>query len=135
MQLGGKGANLAEMSRIGLSVPPGLTITTDCCAAFHKSGTVRVTVVIMSYIRHYIYFALSNAKACNHSFPSCVMCCIGGKLPPGVWEEILAGLKDVEKMMDKKFGDASNPLLVSVRSGAAVCCFTLSEISHISISA
>jgi phosphoenolpyruvate synthase/pyruvate phosphate dikinase len=37
-QLGGKGANLAEMSRIGLSVPPGLTITTNTCAEFHSNG-------------------------------------------------------------------------------------------------
>ncbi len=43
LQLGGKGANLAEMSRIGLSVPPGLTITTETCAEFDKLGTLPVT--------------------------------------------------------------------------------------------
>ncbi|MEW5299832.1 MAG: hypothetical protein WDW36_002807 [Sanguina aurantia] len=79
--LGGKGANLAEMSRIGLSVPPGLTITTDTCAEFHKSG---------------------------------------GQLPVGCWEEVLEVLKTVEQEMGAALGDTVNPLLLSVRSGAAV---------------
>ncbi|KAG2490008.1 hypothetical protein HYH03_011474 [Edaphochlamys debaryana] len=79
--LGGKGANLAEMSRIGLSVPPGLTITTDTCAEFHTSGR---------------------------------------QLPPGCWEEILEGLRTVEAEMGLRLGDAAAPLLLSVRSGAAI---------------
>jgi len=79
--LGGKGANLAEMCAIGLSVPPGMTITTETCAAFHTNGS---------------------------------------KLPDGVWEEVLAGLAEVEGEMGTKLGDATNPLLLSVRSGAAV---------------
>eukprot|EP00284_Hemiselmis_tepida_P018593 CAMPEP_0174930390 /NCGR_PEP_ID=MMETSP1355-20121228/31135_1 /TAXON_ID=464990 /ORGANISM="Hemiselmis tepida, Strain CCMP443" /LENGTH=947 /DNA_ID=CAMNT_0016176681 /DNA_START=131 /DNA_END=2971 /DNA_ORIENTATION=- len=79
--LGGKGANLAEMSKLGLSVPPGFTISTEVCE---------------SYISH------------------------GNKLPPGAWEEVQAALKKVEKHMGMKLGDASAPLLVSVRSGAAV---------------
>ncbi|GLC41497.1 hypothetical protein PLESTB_001005100 [Pleodorina starrii] len=79
--LGGKGANLAEMSRIGLSVPPGLTITTDTCAEFHENGRT---------------------------------------LPDGCWEEVLAGLRTVEAEMGCRLGDASAPLLLSVRSGAAV---------------
>ncbi|GFR52346.1 hypothetical protein Agub_g14892 [Astrephomene gubernaculifera] len=79
--LGGKGANLAEMSRIGLSVPPGLTITTNTCADFHSNGR---------------------------------------QLPPGCWEEVLAGLRAVEAEMGCKLGDPAAPLLLSVRSGAAV---------------
>ena len=79
--LGGKGANLAEMNRIGLSVPAGFTVTTETCAAFHENG---------------------------------------GELPAGCWDEMLEGLAFVEKCMGKKLGDASNPLLLSVRSGAAV---------------
>ncbi|GLI61134.1 hypothetical protein VaNZ11_003409 [Volvox africanus] len=79
--LGGKGANLAEMSRIGLSVPPGLTITTDTCADFHINGR---------------------------------------KLPDGCWEEVLQGLRTVESEMGCNLGDAKAPLLLSVRSGAAV---------------
>ena len=78
--LGGKGANLAEMTNIGLPVPPGFTITTETCNEYTKLG----------------------------------------KLPDGLWEEVLAALADVEKDMGKKLGDASNPLLVSVRSGAQV---------------
>ena len=79
--LGGEGANLAEMNRIGLSVPAGFTVTTETCAAFHENG---------------------------------------GELPAGCWDEMLEGLAFVEKCMGKKLGDASNPLLLSVRSGAAV---------------
>ena len=81
MSLGGKGANLAEMSSIGLSVPPGFTVTTDTCEEFHLNG---------------------------------------GVLPKGVWESVIDALKEVESMSGKKFGDSENPLLVSVRSGAAV---------------
>jgi len=80
--LGGKGANLADMCVIGLSVPPGFTITTEVCAAFHK---------------------------------------VGRKLPNGVWENVVASLRTVEsKMQNRRFGDANKPLLVSVRSGAAI---------------
>ncbi len=77
--LGGKGANLAEMTNLGLPVPPGLTITTETC---------------MDYINH------------------------GNKMPEGLMEEVKAALKDVETQTGKKFGDKTNPLLVSVRSGA-----------------
>jgi pyruvate,orthophosphate dikinase len=78
--LGGKGANLAEMSRIGLPVPPGFTITTACC----------------QYV--------SENK----------------KWPDGLADEVEAALNHVEKELGFGFGDPSAPLLVSVRSGAAV---------------
>lgn len=79
--LGGKGANLAEMSSIGLSVPPGFTITTEACNAFHESGRV---------------------------------------LPDGCWEQVLDALTTIESELGLKFGDINSPLLLSVRSGAAV---------------
>ena len=79
--LGGKGANLAEMTNLGLPVPPGLTITTETC---------------MDYINH------------------------GNKMPEGLMDEVKTALKDVEQQAGKKFGDKTNPLLVSVRSGARV---------------
>ncbi|CAN4113517.1 unnamed protein product [Withania somnifera] len=78
--LGGKGANLAEMASIGLSVPPGLTISTEACQEYQ----------------------------------------IAKKLPKGLWEEILEGLKSVEKNMGAFLGNPSKPLLLSVRSGAAI---------------
>mmetsp|Transcript_16736 Transcript_16736/g.52776 ORF Transcript_16736/g.52776 Transcript_16736/m.52776 type:complete len:921 (+) Transcript_16736:845-3607(+) len=81
MLLGGKGANLAEMSSIGLSVPPGLTITTETCFQFHQNNQ---------------------------------------ELPEGCWEQILEGVKSVETNMGCKLGDPANPLLLSVRSGAAI---------------
>jgi pyruvate,orthophosphate dikinase len=77
--LGGKGANLAEMTSIGLPVPAGFTITTEVCTEFYKHD------------RNY---------------------------PAGLREEVIEHLGRIETMMGKKFGDAANPLLVSVRSGA-----------------
>ncbi|MEV0969250.1 pyruvate, phosphate dikinase [Microtetraspora glauca] len=76
--LGGKGANLAEMTNLGLPVPPGFTITTDAC-------------------RHYL---------------------AGGDVPDGLAAEIAAHLDALETTMGKRLGDAADPLLVSVRSGA-----------------
>ena len=77
--LGGKGANLAEMTSIGLPVPAGFTISTEVCTEFYKND------------RNY---------------------------PAGLKDEVVANLARIEAMMGKTFGDATNPLLVSVRSGA-----------------
>ncbi|KAL5065340.1 hypothetical protein RYX36_027077 [Vicia faba] len=79
--LGGKGANLAEMATIGLSVPSGLTISTEACHQYQQ-----------------------NVK----------------NLPDGLWDEILKGLKFVENEMEAYVGNPSKPLLLSVRSGAAI---------------
>src|SRR5471030_2197941 len=79
--LGGKGANLAEMSNLGLPVPPGFTITTEVCTFFYQ-----------------------NAKT----------------YPAGLEAHVNAALAAVEAQVGRKFGDAENPLLVSVRSGARV---------------
>ncbi len=77
--LGGKGANLAEMAKIGVPVPPGFTISTDVC----------------------VFFMMNKRK-----------------YPQGLKQEVAKAMVKVEKVMDKKFGDSSSPLLVSVRSGA-----------------
>ena len=77
--LGGKGAGLAEMTKAGLPVPPGFTITTE---------------------------------ACNDYFAA------GEQLPDGLWDDVLDAVREVERETGKGFGDAANPLLVSVRSGA-----------------
>ncbi|MBK9713916.1 MAG: pyruvate, phosphate dikinase [Kouleothrix sp.] len=77
--LGGKGAGVAEMTRTGVPVPPGFTITTEACNSYYD-----------------------NDK----------------QFPEGMWEQVTEALKDVERQTGKKFGDPSNPLLVSVRSGA-----------------
>ncbi len=79
--LGGKGANLGEMKRVGLPVPSGFTITTAACRTY-----------------------LAN----------------GQKDPEGLMEQVKAKLTEVEKEAGKKLGDLDNPLLVSVRSGAAL---------------
>ena len=77
--LGGKGANLAEMARLGLPVPPGFTISTQMCKIFYKDKK---------------------------------------KLPAKIYSEIKKELKKIELKTKKKFGDNTNPLLVSVRSGS-----------------
>jgi pyruvate, orthophosphate dikinase len=78
--LGGKGANLAEMTNLGIPVPPGFTISTEVCDYYYKNG-----------------------KA----------------YPPELRNQVAENLRRVEQSTGMKFGDPSNPLLVSVRSGAA----------------
>jgi len=77
--LGGKGAGVAEMTRAGLPVPPGFTITTEACNAYYASNK---------------------------------------RFPDGLWEQAMEALHKVEEKAGKRLGDAGNPLLVSVRSGA-----------------
>src|SRR5215213_6086323 len=79
--LGGKGANLADMCKIGIPVPPGFTITTEVCAAYYENGK---------------------------------------RIPEDAIPQIDEALKKVEATFGKKFGDTADPLLVSVRSGAAL---------------
>ncbi|MBR6198031.1 MAG: pyruvate, phosphate dikinase [Bacteroidaceae bacterium] len=78
--LGGKGANLAEMNHIGVPVPPGFTITTDCCNEYYQVGEAKIKELLQ--------------------------------------DEVNAAVKHIENLMNCKFGDPKNPLLVSVRSGA-----------------
>jgi len=79
-QLGGKGANLAEMNLIGVPVPPGFTITTDCCNEYYEVGQQKIMELLN--------------------------------------DDVMAAVKHIETLMNSKFGDKENPLLVSVRSGA-----------------
>ncbi len=79
--LGGKGANLAEMTNLGIPVPAGFTITTEVCSKYYENG---------------------------------------GKLPQELLEQLDENIERLEKAMGARFGDPENPLLVSVRSGAAI---------------
>ena len=79
-ELGGKGANLAEMNLIGVPVPPGFTITTDTCNDYYKLGKKEVVALLR--------------------------------------EEVERGMRHIESIIGAQFGDAENPLLLSVRSGA-----------------
>ena len=79
--LGGKGAGLCEMAKLGIPVPPGFIISAEVCDYYYKH---------------------------NNTYPD------------GLFDEIREHLKKVEENVGKKFGDPNNPLLVSVRSGAAV---------------
>ena len=77
--LGGKGANLAEMTKIGLPVPQGFTVTTEACTQYYEDGR---------------------------------------KINDEIMAQVMDGVKKMEEINGKKFGDKQNPLLVSVRSGA-----------------
>ena len=77
--LGGKGANLAEMTNLGIPVPPGFTISTHVCDIYSRTG----------------------------------------KVPQEIVDQIEASIKHTEKAIGKEFGNPANPLLFSVRSGAA----------------
>jgi len=77
--LGGKGAGVAEMTRVGLPVPPGFTIITEACRAYLAQGE---------------------------------------RFPDGLKDQVVQSMKELEKKTGKIFGDPTNPLLVSVRSGA-----------------
>ena len=77
--LGGKGANLAEMTKIGLPVPQGFTISTEACTQYYEDGR---------------------------------------KINDEIMAQAMKGVEEMEKINGKKFGDKTNPLLVSVRSGA-----------------
>ncbi|HEX2231283.1 MAG TPA: pyruvate, phosphate dikinase, partial [Nitrososphaeraceae archaeon] len=79
--IGSKGAGLAEMTQLGLPIPPGFIITTEICAKFYEGGK---------------------------------------RLPDGFMYEVRKAMKKLEILSKKQFGDISNPLLVSVRSGAPV---------------
>ncbi|RLC45985.1 MAG: pyruvate, phosphate dikinase [Candidatus Cloacimonadota bacterium] len=79
--LGGKGANLAEMTNIGIPVPPGFTITTKVCDIYNKNNK---------------------------------------RYPKEITNQIYLNLRKLEKLIGAKFGNSENPLLLSVRSGAAV---------------
>ena len=79
--LGGKGANLAEMTKLGLPVPQGFTVTTEACTRYYQDGKT---------------------------------------IAPEIVEQIYEYMAKLEEITGKKFGDPTNPLLVSVRSGARV---------------
>src|SRR5574344_1725988 len=77
--LGGKGANLAEMTNLGLPIPQGFTVSTEACTDYYKNGKT---------------------------------------ISEEIQKQIFDALTELEKVQGKKFGDNSEPLLVSVRSGA-----------------
>ncbi len=79
--LGGKGAGLAEMTRLGMPVPPGFTVSTDVCTFYFKNNAA---------------------------------------YPDGFWDQFWGELQSVEQIMGRRLGDAGEPLLLSVRSGARV---------------
>ena len=93
--LGGKGANLAEMCRLGITVPSGFTISTEACTVFTEKGKAHALALIDAEVRE--------------------------------------GLAFVEQQMGKRFGNADDPLLLSVRSGARASMPGMMDLSLIHI--
>ncbi|MBK7708279.1 MAG: pyruvate, phosphate dikinase [Acidobacteria bacterium] len=79
--LGGKGAALANMTKLGLPIPPGFIITTECCNAYHANEKI---------------------------------------YPDGLWNQVKSSISALEAKLGRGFGNASDPLLISVRSGSPV---------------
>jgi pyruvate,orthophosphate dikinase len=106
--LGGKGANLAEMKNLGINVPPGFTITTEACEIYHRHRASE-TKNNISHFR-----AEEGEKKPRTPYYK-----NGKNISEEVRKQTETALKSLEKKMGKKLGDAGDPLLVSVRSGAA----------------
>jgi pyruvate,orthophosphate dikinase len=112
--LGGKGASLAQMVQLGLPVPPGFTITTEACRDFYAPQEEAIERLVRELekgpppeVRDKL---ISEVWSIIDKLP----------LPTGILEQVRDYIRFLEEKTGKKFGDPSNPLLVSVRSGAAV---------------
>ncbi len=111
---GGKGSSLILMTKLGLPVPPGFIITTDACVDFYAPRKSEINQLeaeltknpppeIRDQIIKKIWDIINSLS-----------------LPEGLWEQVVENMRILEEKTGKKFGDPSNPLLVSVRSGAPV---------------
>jgi len=109
--LGGKGANLAEMSSLGLPVPPGFTITTAVCMEYLDS-------LASSRGSYYTSRGAGSGAGIMEGVTMGGVPSPDPSLPEGLMDEVRAALAQVEEITGKTFGDTANPLLVSVRSGA-----------------
>ncbi|MEM1710479.1 MAG: pyruvate, phosphate dikinase, partial [Sulfolobales archaeon] len=112
--LGGKGASLAQMVQLGLPVPPGFTITTEACRDFYSYGEEAIEKLVVELekgpppeVRDRL---ISEIWRIVDSLP----------IPEGLMDQVREYIRKLEEVSGKKFGDPNNPLLVSVRSGAAV---------------
>ncbi|MEM2512033.1 MAG: pyruvate, phosphate dikinase [Ignisphaera sp.] len=111
---GGKGASLIRMTKLGLPVPPGFVITTETCVDFYHSRKSEIGA---------LEFELSKnppPEVRDELIRKIWNIIDTLSLPQGLWDQVVEHMRILEQKTGKKFGDPSNPLLVSVRSGAPV---------------
>ncbi|MEM4043390.1 MAG: pyruvate, phosphate dikinase [Sulfolobales archaeon] len=113
--LGGKGSSLAQMTQIGLPVPPGFTITTEACREFYASKRDEIDALVKELEKN-------PPPAVRDEIIRRIWSIIDSlDLPKGLMDQVLEYMRYVERESGKKFGDENGmPLLVSVRSGAAL---------------
>lgn len=111
---GGKGASLIQMTQLGLRVPPGFIITTEACKDFFapRRGEIEELEELLK--------RQPPPEVRDEAIRKLFAIIDGLDLPPGLWEEVLEHMRGLEKATGRRFGDAESPLLVSVRSGAAI---------------
>jgi len=112
--LGGKGSSLAQMTQLGLPVPPGFTITTEACREFYGPKRADIDMLVKELERN------PPPKVRDEIIKRIWEIIDSLDLPKGLMEEVRKYMEWLEKKTGKKFGSPENPLLVSVRSGAAV---------------
>ena len=112
--LGGKGASLAQMTQLGLPVPPGFTITTEACRDFYAPRKEEIDKIVKELERN-------PPPQVRDELIKRIWDIINSlDLPEGLMDQVKEYMKKLEEKTGKKFGFPGNPLLVSVRSGAAV---------------
>lgn len=111
---GGKGASLIQMTQLGLRVPPGFIITTEACKKFYEPRRSEISELEAVLLKNPPPEVRDEALKKLHGVIDSL------DLPDEIWSQVVEYMKRLEIETGKKFGDSENPLLVSVRSGAAV---------------
>jgi len=111
---GGKGASLIQMTKLGLRVPPGFIITTEACKKFYEPKRSEISELEGILLKNPPPEVRDEAIKKLHSVIDSL------DLPSEIWDQVVSYMRELEMETGKRFGDRDNPLLVSVRSGAAV---------------
>ncbi|MEM1598656.1 MAG: PEP/pyruvate-binding domain-containing protein, partial [Pyrobaculum sp.] len=111
---GGKGASLIQMTKLGLRVPPGFIITTEACKKFYEPRQREISEMESILLKNPPPEVRDEVISKLHAVINSL------DVPQEIWEEVVQYVHRLEEEAGRKFGDPHNPLLVSVRSGAAV---------------
>lgn len=111
---GGKGASLIQMTQLGLRVPPGFIITTEACKKFYEPRRREISELEGILLKNPPPEVRDEVIKKLHAIIDSL------DLPGEIWSQVVSYMRELEKETGKRFGDPENPLLVSVRSGAAV---------------
>ncbi|MEM0467715.1 MAG: PEP/pyruvate-binding domain-containing protein, partial [Pyrobaculum sp.] len=111
---GGKGASLIQMTQLGLRVPPGFIITTEACKKFYEPRADEIKQLEAQLLKNPPPEVRDEILSKLHSIINSL------EIPSEMWTQVVQYVKELEVATGRKFGDSEQPLLVSVRSGAAV---------------